>query len=115
MSNKYLSNEKYLLGSLLNDLNDSNLYLLNQDNNKSLKTSKNFIDFVDLNKSSNSNGSSKDSSFVFLSKEEILISLQNQKTALNLQTQIKNMCQIEINHIFFELKGLFSKPIQMMK
>ena len=112
MSIKYSSNEEYLLGSLLYDLNDSNLFLLNQDNNKTLKSSKIFIDFVDLNKSSNSNGSSKDSSFVFLSKEEILISLQNQKTALNLQSQIKHMCQIEINHIFFELKGLFNEIIK---
>ena len=79
MSIKYSSNEEYLLGSLLYDLNDSNLFLLNQDNNKTLKSSKIFIDFVDLNKSSNSNGSSKDSSFVFLLKEEILISLKNQK------------------------------------
>jgi hypothetical protein len=34
MSIKYSSNEEYLLGSLLYDLNDSNLFLLNQDNNK---------------------------------------------------------------------------------
>jgi pumilio RNA-binding family len=112
MSNIYYSfNEKYLLGSLVYDLNDSNL---NQNNNQNFnnisKIKKN--NFYDLNKSSNSNRSTKDSSFIFLSKEEILNSLQNQKSALNLQSQIKNMNSTEIFHIFFELKGKFCDIIK---